>query len=117
MKYKDPKVLNVVQISARRKLEEVRDMLVPDTKSAEELSAEELAAGIGEQLRSLPREQQSRLWLKTAIAVAELDGLQTALAEHRQSVADELQKLSAHSTAVAAYRQRQRVPSKKAGGR
>ncbi len=90
MKYKDPKVLNVVQISARRKLEEVRDML---------------------------REQQSRLWLKTAIAVAELDELQAELAEHRQSVADELQKLNVRSTAVAAYRQRQRVLPKKAGGR
>src|ERR1700737_1826783 len=114
MKYKDPKVLKVVQISARRKLEEVRGMLVPNAKSAGELSAEALAAGIGEQLRSLPPEQHSRLWLKTAIAVAELDGLKTKLAEHRQSVAEELRKLNVHSTAVAAYRRRQRVAPKQA---
>jgi len=110
MKYQDKQILNLVQIRARRKLLSIRNALIPDKQ--EELSAEQLAHSLGIQMRVLPAAEQSRLLLKTAVAVAELEELKGTLGEHRDAIVEELRKLRGHQTAVGAYRRQQNGPKR-----
>jgi hypothetical protein len=110
MKYQDKKILNLVQIRARRKLLSIQTALVPDRE--EELSAEELARSIGSQIRELPAPEQGRLLLKTAVAVNEIENLKGTLAEHRDAIVAELRKLRGHQNAVGAYRRAQQAPKR-----
>lgn len=110
MKYQDKQILNLVQIRARRKLLAIQTALVPDKQ--EELSSEQLARSLGEQIQALPAPEKSRMLLKTAVAVAELEELKGTLAEHRDAIAEELQKLRGHQTAVGAYRRALQAPKR-----
>jgi hypothetical protein len=110
MKYQDKQILNLVQIRARRKLLSIQNALVPDKQ--EELSAEQLARSIGDRIQVLPAAEQSRLWLKTAVAVAEIEELKGTLGQHRDAIAEELQKLRGHQTAAGAYRRLQNGPKR-----
>jgi hypothetical protein len=113
MKYRNAQILNLVQIRTRRKLLEIRNALAPD--ASDDASAEALARSVGDQIKTLEPDERRRLWLKTAVAVQELDELREELSEHKTAVAEELKKLRSHQAAAGAYRQSQTGP--KAGRR
>jgi hypothetical protein len=93
-------VLDLVEIRARRKMAEVRN-LVPNITDS--MTALELSRVIVEQLRQQPLEQRQLFSTKLAVAVSDMQELRDTLSQHLRDVADSLQKLRGHGGASAAY--------------
>jgi ABC-type branched-subunit amino acid transport system ATPase component len=95
------KKLETVGLSARRKMLEFRQVLVPEAMDS--LSAIELAGRVRQQLASLPVGQRRLLRVKIALAVKDLEELNAALSHQFGEVRKELQRIQRYRAAAIAY--------------
>jgi hypothetical protein len=94
-------VVDLAEHRSQRVLAAAQQMLVPDAQ--EMLAAEELSRRVAEQLATLPPDQGALLRRKVLVAVHDLEGLIEALQQQLDGLADELRRVSVHSTAAMAY--------------
>lgn len=102
-------IIELAEVRATRTLSATQAMLLPD--EAAQLTAEELTRRVAEQLAALPQEEGLVLRRKMLVAVHDLEGLVEALQTQMNVLAQELRKVSTHSTAAAAYGRPVRRPS------
>lgn len=100
----DDIVIDLAERRTERVLAATQALLVPDAVGA--LAAEELSRRVARQLAELPPEQGALLRRKVVVAVHDLEGLVAALQDQLNTLAGELRKVSAHSTAALAYGRR-----------
>lgn len=104
-------VVELAEIRAARTAIATQRALVPDTD--EILSAEELSRRVASQLAALPADDRSLLRRKVVVAVHDLEGLVDALQSQLNGLAQELRKVSSHSSAASAYGRCTRTSSDK----
>lgn len=102
-------IIELAEVRATRTLTATQAMLVPDETAT--LTAEELSRRVAEQLATLPQEEGLLLRRKMLVAVHDLEGLVEALQTQMNGLAQELRKVSSHSTAASAYGRPTRRPS------
>ncbi|MCR6632561.1 MAG: hypothetical protein NVV74_22340 [Magnetospirillum sp.] len=102
-------VVALAEARATRTLAATQALLLPEAD--EPLAAEELSRRVAAQLAALPAEERPLLRRKVLVAVHDLEGLVDALQAQLDGLADELRKVSTHSSAATAYGRMARRPS------
>lgn len=104
----DPTIIELADVRAARTLSATQAMLVPDETAT--LAPEELSRRVAAQLAALPHDEGQLLRRKVLVAVHDLEGLVDALQAQMNGLAQELRKVSSHSTAATAYGRNARRP-------
>lgn len=102
-------IIELADVRAARTIAATQASLLPNEPTL--LDAEELSRRVAAQLATLPREEGLVLRRKMLVAVHDLEGLIDALQEQMTTLAQELRKVSTHSTAATAYSRPVRRPS------
>lgn len=102
-------IIELADVRAARTMAATQASLLPNEPTL--LDAEELSRRVAAQLATLPREEGLVLRRKMLVAVHDLEGLIDALQEQMTTLAQELRKVSTHSTAATAYSRPVRRPS------
>lgn len=101
------KALDLVQVRAVRKLEEIHRLLAPGQTPP--LSEDDLRRAAHEHMASLPSEEKEKLRLKAMVAFGQLERLMAEMSQHLSAIGDELNKVNRQSRALGAYGQASRI--------
>lgn len=102
-------IIELAEIRTERVLNATQVALVPGEDAP--LSAQELSRRVAERLAALPPEEGLLLRRKMMVAVNDLEELVETLQSQMTTLAQELRRVSNHSSAVTAYNRPLRHPS------
>lgn len=94
-------VVELADARAKRTMTATQTSLLPDETAP--LAAEELARRVAQQLATLPEDDRRLLRRNMLVAVHDLEGLVDALQTQMDGLAQELRKVSEHTSAATAY--------------
>lgn len=105
-------VVSLVEVQADRIMNATRTRLLP-TETAH-MEAEELSRRVAAQLSALPEQERNLLRHEIVVAVHDLEGLVDALQTQMNTLANELRKVSSHTSAATAYGRTDHRPGERA---